>query len=117
MQKRFGLIVGGDFNTVVNLCPRGDLLNDLMAMFDLQIADCEEFVGDEYQWIFCSPGGINHRRIDFVLHGASMITNASAPSDFFDLGSDHRAVSANLSIRLSALSMSVKRKRKRQVKG
>ena len=35
MQKRFDLIVGGGFNTVVNVGPRGDLLNKLMAMFDL----------------------------------------------------------------------------------
>ena len=48
MQKRFDLIVGGDSNTVVDLGSRGDLLNELMAMFDLQIANREEFVEDEH---------------------------------------------------------------------
>ena len=33
MQKRFDLIVGGDFNTVANLGPHGDLPNEMMAMF------------------------------------------------------------------------------------
>ena len=89
----FVLIIGGDFNTVINLGPCGDLLNELMVMFDLQIDNSDEFVGNEHQWTFCSYGGIK-RRVDFVLHGPSMITTASAPSDFFDLCSDHRAVSA-----------------------
>ena len=35
MLKRFDFIVGGDFITLVDLGPRGDLLNELMAMFDL----------------------------------------------------------------------------------
>ena len=52
MQKRFVLIVGGDFNIVVNLSPRGDLLNELMDIFDLQIANSQESIGDELQWIF-----------------------------------------------------------------
>ena len=116
MQKRFDLIVRGHFNTVVNLGPRGDLLNELMAMFDLQIGNNEEFAGDEHQWTFCSSGGVK-RRIDFVLHGLYMITTASAPSKFLDLGSDHRAILVNVSIRSSSLSKSAKRKRKRQVKG
>ena len=41
MHKRFDLIVGADFKTVVNLGLRGDLLNELIAMFDLQIANRE----------------------------------------------------------------------------
>ena len=45
MQKCFDFIAGGDFNTIV---PREDLLNKLMAMFDLQIANREECVGDEH---------------------------------------------------------------------
>ena len=105
------MIVGGDFYTVVNLGPRGDLLNELMAMFDLQIANTEEFVGDEHQWTFCSSSDIK-RRINLVLYGPSMIASASALSDFFDLDSDHRAVSANSSIRSSSLSKSAKRKNK-----
>ena len=52
MQKLFVLIVGGDFNIVVNLSPRGDLLNELMDIFDLQIANSQESIGDELQWIF-----------------------------------------------------------------
>ena len=46
MQKRFDLIVGSDFNTVVYVGQRGDLLNELVAMFDLQIANREESIGD-----------------------------------------------------------------------
>ena len=49
MQKRFDLIVGGDFNTVVNLWPRWDLLNEMMAMFDLQIANSKEFLENDDQ--------------------------------------------------------------------
>ena len=45
MQKLFDFIAGGDFNTIV---PREDLLNKLMVMFDLQVANREEFVGDEH---------------------------------------------------------------------
>ena len=58
MQQRFDFIAGGDFNAVVNLGPRRDLLDELTAMFDLQIANHEEFVGDEHQWTFCSSSGI-----------------------------------------------------------
>ena len=58
MQKHFDMIVGGDFNTVVNLGPRRDLFNKLMVMFDSQIANHEQFVGDKYQWTFCSSDNI-----------------------------------------------------------
>ena len=45
IPKRFDLIVGGGFNTVIDHGPRGELLNELMAMFDLQIANNREFIG------------------------------------------------------------------------
>ena len=95
MQKRFDSTVDGDFNIIVNISLRRDLLNELMAMFDLQIANIEEFVGNEHQWIFCSSGK-SKRRINFVfnfaLYEISLMTTASALSNVFDLGSDHRAI-------------------------
>ena len=60
----------------------------LMAMFDLQIANSQEFVGDEHQWTFCSSGGIK-RRIDFVAHGPSMITTASAANTMTEASVQH----------------------------
>ena len=51
-----------------------------------------------------------------VVSSDELILCCIAPSDFFNLSSDHRAISENLSIRSSSLSKSAKRKRKRQVK-
>ena len=46
MQKRFDFIVGGDFNTVVDIGSRGDLFKELIAMFDVQITNNKEFYED-----------------------------------------------------------------------
>ena len=61
--KSHGVFVGGDFNTQLHVGTRGGLLQHLLHMYQLYVADG----GTEHAWTVCSSMGVR-RRIDFILH-------------------------------------------------
>ena len=97
-QRRFGIVVGGDFNTQLNIGFREMLLNDLVAAFDLQIAnDYVNHQPDVETWTFEGSTGIR-RRIEFSLFSAHLPFLSGSATSHLDMGSDHRAVSASFTL-------------------
>ena len=86
------IVVGGDFNTQLNVGLRGDCLADMARNFHLQITnDDTHHDPNKETWTFCSSMGVR-RRIDFILCSMSFSLQQSFATDDVDLGSDHRAV-------------------------
>ena len=88
MRRR--LVIGGDFNTQVNVGSRGLALQNLVEAFSLRIANHSDADWDK-QWTFRSNMGIK-RKIDFVLVSKMIDIQTANASMEVDLGSDHRAV-------------------------
>ena len=84
------LVIGGDFNTQINVGSRGLALQNLVETFSLCIAN-ESDVDWDNQWTFRSNLGIQ-RKIDFVLVSKIMDIQTANASMEVNLGSDHRAV-------------------------
>ena len=104
------IVVGGDFNTQLNVGIRGDCLADLAKNFDLQITnDDDHHDPNKATWTFCSCMGVR-RRIDFILCSTSFSLLQSFATDDVDLGSDHRAVYCLLNLPKHTKQQSKKRK-------
>ena len=88
-------------------------MDELMHALDLQIAN---LLDDGSRWTFRSSVG-DRRRIDYVMYGPSLLCAASGPSDFWDMGSDHRAVFANLAIRCPSSYQALKARKGKSSKG
>ena len=91
------LVVGGDFNSRLNVGVRGAALENLSNTFGLQITnncvnDCEN------HWTFSTSLG-EKRRIDFIMASRSLTIKNSKATNEIDLGSDHRAVKALFELR------------------
>lgn len=94
VQHKYKIVVGGDFNTQLNVGARGSLLHEFAAMFDLFVANSDT---SSANWTFSSSMGVR-RRIDFILHSANLNLQDANASDDIDLGSDHRSVRATFSL-------------------
>ena len=88
-QKR-KIIIGGDFNSQVNVGYRGTQLQSLVDSFALTITNNLD-IPWEMQWTFESSMGIK-RKIDFVLISRSFELISGHASNEINLGSDHRSV-------------------------
>ena len=97
LRARQMIIVGGDFNTALNVGHRGDCLADFCNNFELSIANSNGLDLDHNQWTFKSWNG-SLRRIDYVCHSTFANCDESSATSVLDLGSDHRAVHAALQI-------------------
>ena len=91
------IIVGGDFNTALNVGHRGDCLVDFCNNFELSIANSNGLDWDDNQWTFKSWNG-SLRRIHFVCYNTFANLDESSATSVLDLGSDHRAIHAALQI-------------------
>ena len=88
-------IVGGDFNAALGVGRRGALLHDFAADHELVIANASVQRQWADTWAFESSMGVR-RRIDYILVDARLdVMDAIATHDL-DLGSDHRAVRAEV---------------------
>ena len=97
------IVLGGDFNTQLNVGIRGDCLADLAKNFD------GHHDPNKATWTFCSCMGVR-RRIDFILCSMSFSLLQSFATDDVDLGSDHRAVYCLLNLPKHTKQQSKKRK-------
>ena len=90
------LVVGGDFNSQVNVGIRGAALESLSNAFGLNITNdgINEWEND---WTFRSSTGVK-RKIDFILASRSLVVRDSIATNEIDMGSDHRAVKARFDI-------------------
>ena len=96
-RKKRRVLLGGDFNTTLNVGIRGLHLHNLVNGYGLKITNA---LNDPWtdQWAFKSMLG-DLRKIDFVLVSKVMDVHSAKASDELDLGSDHRAVKAVLVLR------------------
>ena len=89
--------IGGDFNTVLGLGVRGDMLKEIIDNHDLKVTNHPADLAPDERWTFKSCLG-DKRQIDYILCSASICSAAGRATDFLDLGSDHRAVAACISV-------------------
>ena len=94
-RLHYRIVIGGDFNLVVANNRRADLLLDLVHAFDLVISDDPQLHIDDSSWTNSHPI-YGRRQIDFILFSRNIILDECHASDILDLGSDHRAVRAQL---------------------
>ena len=99
------IIVGGDFNTQLDVGDRGRRLGELTAAFNLDVLNSVGAGLSDDQWTFKSALGVC-RRIDFILASRSIGNDAWA-DNLLDWGSDHRCVRGTITRVIKA-----KRKRK-----
>ena len=94
-RLHYRIVIGGDFNLVVANNRRADLLLDLVHAFDLVIGDDPQLHIDDSSWTHSHPI-YGRRQIDFILFPRNFIVDECHASEILDLGSDHRAVRAQL---------------------
>jgi endonuclease/exonuclease/phosphatase family metal-dependent hydrolase len=94
-HSKKAIIIGGDFNTQLNVGRRGILLQQFSDEFGLQITN-NSIAEHRDNWTFRSSTGIT-RRLDYVLAAKYFVVDDSRPSDVLNLGSDHRVVRAEIS--------------------
>ena len=100
-KLQFGFVVGGDLNTELNIGFRGSLFSDLVDTFELQIANDEDnHDPDADMWTFESSMGVR-RRIYFLFFSFSLPLLSASATDYINMGSDHRAVTACFDILLA----------------
>ena len=85
--------IGGDFNTVLGLGVRGDMLKETIDNHDLKVTNHPADLALDERWTFKSCLG-DKRLIDYILCSGSICSAAGRATDFLDLGSDPRAVAA-----------------------
>ncbi len=93
------IIIGGDFNTQCDVGNRGRVFQDFLQEHALRAGNVsDELNGDvNDNWTFCSSLGIK-RRIDYILLDLQTYVQSCKPTVYLDLGSDHRAVHAQVQI-------------------
>ena len=106
------IIVGGDFNTQLNVGARGALLADLANLYNLTVGNGQSDAPWEETWTFRISLDLR-RQIDFILVGSGMYVTASAAVNDLCLGSDHRAVKVETSYVERAGRPSARRKNRR----
>ena len=95
-RKGRRLVIGGDFNTQIDIGERGECLNEFVRTFCLTIANKSTTPWDD-QWTFRSCLG-DTRKIAFItVSSAFQCIDGKAVSEI-DLGSDHRAVRGHLQV-------------------
>eukprot|EP00959_Pyramimonas_sp_CCMP1952_P338502 7088869-Pyramimonas_sp.AAC.1 len=88
------IVIGGDFNTQLDVGSRSELLREFVAEFDLFApSDFSEQSGAN-MWAFKSTLGVT-RQLDYVLVSKSMAVSRYEASNDLDCGSDHRFVCAS----------------------
>ena len=99
-DRNYGIFIAGDFDLTLHTGSRGDWMLDLCSQFSLQVANRFGSNDDPSQWIFRSSTGL-YRRLDFILHSASIECSESEAIDGLHLGSDHRAMYSKFQVHLS----------------
>ena len=94
-QANYHVILGGDFNTVLNAGDRGALLNDITREFKLQVVNDPEKISFEDRWTFQSCLG-TRRQIDYIFCSSKLAVKYGQSTCALDLGSDHRAVNSEI---------------------
>ena len=92
------IILAGDFNTEIGKGDRGIALQNLLTGYGLRIFNELDHVDIERIWTHKSSVGLL-RQIDFIIGNVNFEVKDSFVSKTLDLGSDHRAVVAEVSIK------------------
>ena len=108
-KRKRSLIVGGDFNSQVGVGDRGAALAELQHGASLNLLNDED-VPWENQWTFRSCLG-DTRKIDFLLASSTLAFSRVHATSEIDLGSDHRAVKADIHLGVARGSNQKKRRR------
>ena len=95
-DKRYAVVIGGDFNLSLDQGVRDRLLQDLCAEFSLDIANGTPLAENPNMWTFKTSWG-NFNRLDYVLHSRSLQSSEVSANLDLDMGSDHRNVSVSIS--------------------
>ena len=112
-RNGFIVIVSGDFNTQLDVGPRGQLLRELSVVCHLRISnEIHDHMDFDDQWTFESSMGVR-RQLDFILCSARVPTIAVEATRAIDMGSDHRAVKCIFAVGVPQHS----KKRKKRVRG
>ena len=70
-DKRYAVVIGGDFNLSLDQGDRDRLLQDLCAEFSLDIANGTSLAENPNMWTFKTSWD-NFNRLDYVLHSRSL---------------------------------------------
>ena len=92
-RQCFRIILGGDFNTVLNVGDRGAMLNEIRQNFSLRVSNDPAKLSEAERWTFRSSMGIT-RQIDYIFASPAFGETLGRSTDAIHLGSDHRAVIA-----------------------
>ena len=112
-RNGYVVIISGDFNTQLDVGPRGQLPRELSVICHLRITnEIHDGMDFDDHWTFESSMGVR-RQIDFILCSARIPTIAVEATRAIDMGSDHRAVKSILNIGTPQQS----RRRKKRVRG
>ena len=95
MDKRYGLVLTGDFNLNLDHYRRGDIMNKICTVLSLEIANGKTMPDSFDTWTRKSPCG-QFRRIYYILHSKTLRSFIISTNRDLDLGSDHRNVSVSI---------------------
>jgi endonuclease/exonuclease/phosphatase family metal-dependent hydrolase len=91
------IVLGGDFNSQSGHSARGDLLDNFLQEHKLSLTTDAATQPWEEIWTFKTSLGVT-RAIDYIAASTFLPVNKAQATDDLDLGSDHRAVTATLSV-------------------
>ena len=95
--RGYKIILGGDFNSQLDVGIRGEKIAELAEACDLYVANSGGNGMEDNFWTFRSSLG-HRRRLDFILVSSAIRLISSNSVRGLDLGSDHRAVEAHLGL-------------------
>ena len=107
-------IFGGDLNTQMHTGRRGQRLQEVLAETGMIMCNDPTTLTMDQAWTFRSYLGTT-RTLDYIGIPDFLNCTFSEASDLLDLGSDHRAVIAHISIPVELAHQYVTRSRKRDV--
>ena len=93
-------VIGGDFNTQLHVGVRGELLDELASEFEMIICNEHDNLDSANAWTFESALG-HQRSIDYILVSGDLHVSDSMAINDLCMGSDHRAVKADIVLPLS----------------
>ena len=96
-RRNYKCILGGDFNTEIGRGSRSAVLMNFVCELGptiCNVADDDDIIS---QWTFRSSLG-RKRRIDYIIVDSGLNSRSSEATNDLDLGSDHRAVHANIDL-------------------